>query len=290
MDSSELDQLISLLENEVSGVDPLHAHWKPIWDSIRVIGSSFKGTRYPTRAEKDQAWQRFQGLVERVKAAQAHGQQQRSEIADASERWRNKIRAVAYAATPPSGWEESIYALTFGLVENVIRGAVNALLPGPETDETKVMLLRCSEKLREGWDLLSEYKTEMLGRHKKEAFDALTDAQTKLDVAWGRWKEAKERTWEAHREQKREKRETFEHRVHANIEKLEERMERLSGVLRHKESHLDDLQEKRSSARSDEFRDRVDGWIEEEVDAIRDIRSKIEEIEGWIEEERSKLR
>jgi len=167
---------------------------------------------------------------------------------------------------------------------------VNALLPGPEIDETKEMLLHCSEKLREGWDLLSEHKVEMLGRHKKEAFDALSDAQTKLNAAWERWREAKDRAWEAFREQKREKREAFEDRVRANIEKLQERLDKLSGVLHHKESHLDELRDKQASAWSDDFRDRVEGWIDEEESAIQDIRAKIDQIEEWLEEERSKLR
>lgn len=282
---------------QVKGIDPLHTQWKPIWDSIRAIGSSFKGTRYPSLAEKDQAWQRFQKLVEKVKATQNIGQKQREKLGDTSEHLKSKIVSLAYAATPPSGWEESIYAITFGLLEGVIRGAVNALLPGPEVDETKIMLMRCSEKLKDGWDFLSEHKTEMIGRHKKEAFEALTDAQTKLNAAWERWKgaqqrawEAKQRAWEAHRGEKREKRDTFERRVESNIEKLGERMERLASVLRHKVSHLDELQEKRCSARSDEFRDRVDSWIEEEENAIREIRSKIEDIEKWKEEERAKLR
>lgn len=152
------------------------------------------------------------------------------------------------------------------------------------------MLLYCSEKLREGWNLLSEHKVEMLGRHKKEAFDTLSDAQTKLDAAWERWREAKGRAWQAYREQKGGKREAFEDRVGANIEKLEERRNQLNGVLHHKESHLHDLRDKRASAWSDEFRDRVEGWIDGEESAIQDIRAKIDQIEEWLREERSKLR
>ncbi|MCX5991192.1 MAG: hypothetical protein NTZ04_02505 [Chloroflexi bacterium] len=290
MDHSALDQLIDLLESEAEEIEPLRTRWKPLWNSIRTIGAAFRETRYPTREEKDQAWHRFQSLVERVKQEQNSERTQRENLENTSDRWKDEIMVLASEATPPSSFEESVYAVTFGIVETAVKGAVNALLPGPEIDETKDMLLHCSGKLREGWNLLSEHKVEMLGRHKKEAFDALSDAQAKLDAAWERWREAKGRAWEAFREQKRQGREAFEDRVRANIEKLQERLDKLSGVLHHKESHLDELRDKQASAWSDDFRDRVGGWIDEEESAIQDIGAKIDQIEEWLEEERSKLR
>lgn len=290
MDYSALDQLVDLLEDGVEEIEPLHTRWKPLWDSIRTIGAAFKETRYPTRVGKDQAWQRFQGLVERVKKAQDSERQQRDSLETTSEHWKDKIVTLASEATPPSSTEEAIWAVTFGPVETGIKAVVNTLLPGPEIDETKEMLLRCSQKLREGWNLLSGHKVEMLGRDKKEAFDALSAAQIELDAAWERWRDTKDKAWEAYHERRREKREAFEDRVHANIQKLEERLDKLNGVLQHKESHLDDLRDKQASAWSDEFRDRVEGWIDEEESAIADIRAKIHQIEEWLEEERSKLK
>lgn len=290
MDYSALDQLIDLLESEVEAIEPLHTRWKPLWDSIRTIGAAFKETHYPTRAEKDQAWQRFQGLVEKVKQTQNLERQQRERLESTSEHWKDEIMVLASEATPPSSFEEGVYAVTFGIVETAVKGVVDALLPGPQIDETREMLLHCSERLREGWALLSEHKVEMLGRHKKQAFDALSNAQSKLNEAWERWRDAKDRAWAAYHEHKREKREAFEDRVRANIEKLQQRLDRLSDVLSHKESHLDDLRDKLASAWSDEFKDRVEGWIDEEENAIHDIRGKIDQIEGWMEEERSKLR
>ena len=130
----------------------------------------------------------------------------------------------------------------------------------------------------------------MFGRDKKEAFEALTTAQQKLNAAWDQWKKNQSDAWEGRREQARERRETFERRVEGNIDKLRDRLGRLESVLAHERSHLRDLEDKRSDARSDEFRSVVSGWIDEEESAIEDIRSKIREVEGWIEEEQSKLR
>ena len=54
-------------------------------------------------------------------------------------------------------------------------------------------------------------------------------------------------------------------------------------------SHLSELEDKRSSAWSDDFRDRVDGWISEEESRIADIESKMDQIRTWIAEARAKF-
>ena len=45
-----------------------------------------------------------------------------------------------------------------------------------------------------------------------------------------------------------------------------------------------------SSAWSDGYRERVEGWIDEEEHAIDDIEAQIRQVEDWLEEDRSKLR
>jgi len=180
---------------------------------------------------------------------------------------------------------DAVYGMAFGAMETVIR----ALLPGPDEDPVKRMLMDCQASLADGWHRLSEYKTELLGKDKKECFAALSDAKEHLDEAWQRWKDAKQEAWENRRAQGRERHDAFLARVRANIDKNEDRLDRLRSVLDHKESHLSELEEKRDSARTDHFRSVVEGWIDEEEQAIDDIRQKIAEIERWIDEDRSKL-
>lgn len=137
----------------------------------------------------------------------------------------------------------------------------------------------------------------MLGRDKHEVFQKLQEVQDALNSAWAAWKESNQRLYESKHEAYEtrkqaalERRAAFEDRVNANIGKLEDRLERLSSVLRHKEGHLDELRDKRDSAWNDDFRDRVEGWIDEEENSINDIRRKIDQIESWIDEEKDKLR
>lgn len=78
--------------------------------------------------------------------------------------------------------------------------------------------------------------------------------------------------------------------MRGRIANLNERRERLYGVLAHKEQHLEELHDKLASARSEEFQARVAGWIDEERESISDIKNKLENIESWIDEEKEKLR
>lgn len=163
------------------------------------------------------------------------------------------------------------------------------MLPG-DYDEKHAELIACSESLKEGWQLISRYKNEMIGRDKKEAFEALKDAQESLNNAWDKWKQGKAQAKDARNDYFRAKRESFQDKVMERIETHKERLEKLYSVLSTFESHLDNLRDQRNSAWSDSFRDRVEGWIDEEENRISSIKEKIDRIEGWLEEDRRKLK
>jgi len=50
MEHVALDRLIDLFKGEVEEIEPFHTRWKPLWDSIRTIGATFKETLYPSLA------------------------------------------------------------------------------------------------------------------------------------------------------------------------------------------------------------------------------------------------
>jgi len=144
----------------------------------------------------------------------------------------------------------------------------------------------------------------MLGKHKKEASEALKKASEALHEAWDKWKSArgeaieqyhaeKQAAWET-RQAKRAawiaKKEAWEERMRENISKLEYRLDRLESALARRQSNLSKLEDMRDSARSDSYRDRVEGWIDEENDRISDIEKKIDQIKEWISDMTAKLR
>jgi hypothetical protein len=83
---------------------------------------------------------------------------------------------------------------------------------------------------------------------------------------------------------------TLRQQVENNIEKLEERRQRLHERLAHDESRLHELDSKRRGARSDDSRAVIESWIIEAKEKIRSIRDQIEQMDNSIEKERSKLR
>jgi predicted nucleic acid-binding Zn-ribbon protein len=198
---------------------------------------------------------------------------------------RDLILEAARDAVPISLLTESVDDfLTLGLAS-----ALRATL-GSQEDERLATLKACSSRLKEGWALLEQYKREMTGQHKAECFQALKDAQERLDGSWQEWKSWQSEQYQRRLEHRREKRQEFEGKVRGTIANLNERRQRLYGVLAHKEAHLTELYDRLASARTDEFRARVEGWIDQEQESISDIKNKLEQIERWIDDEKEKLR
>jgi len=294
-DGSEIEALLDSLETLADEAEGKRGKWKEIWGEIKSIGQAFKESRFSTVQDRQAAWSRFQSIVARVKACQERAKEGFEKIIRESERHLEQIRSYAWKATPSSESADAILAIATGGLSVLIKAGIEAIL-GP-FDERKLELQRCSESLKEGWAYLSQNKGEMLGKHKKEAFDALSSTSDSLGRAWDMWKKGREQAIEHYRSQKRAawearqaKREAWETKMRENISKLEDRLDRLESALDRRRSNLSRLEDMRDSARSDSYRERVDGWIDEEHERIAEIERKIDQIKGWISDMQAKLR
>lgn len=54
MDYEALDRLITALESSIHDSNPQRGYWRDLWASVREIGAG-----YPTREEREQAWEQF---------------------------------------------------------------------------------------------------------------------------------------------------------------------------------------------------------------------------------------
>src|SRR5262245_46511404 len=70
MDYDDLNRKIAELRQRAEATESGDYSWKDVWDQIKSIGAAFKETRYPTRSDKDAAWNRFQEIVDEVKDTQ----------------------------------------------------------------------------------------------------------------------------------------------------------------------------------------------------------------------------
>lgn len=294
-DGSEIEALIDSLETLADEAEEKRAKWRDVWSEIKNIGQAFKESRFPTAKDRQAAWSRFQSIVAKVKACQARARREIEKRVHVSERHLDQIRSYAWKATPSSELADAIIALATGGLSVLIKAGIEAIL-GP-FDERKLELQRCSEALKEGWTYLSKNKGEMLGKHKKEAFEALSSASDKLERAWNIWKRGREQKIEHYHNQKRAaweahqaKQEAWETRMKENLSKLEDRRDRLESALDRRRKNLSKLEDMRNSARSDSYRARVDGWIDEEHDRIAEIERKIDQVKEWISKIEAKLR
>ncbi|MCF8034784.1 MAG: hypothetical protein K9K66_14085 [Desulfarculaceae bacterium] len=75
-DYKEVKQAIKKLKSMLTGgiLYNDNSDIKSVWTQIKLVGSLFKGVRFPTHEEHQKAWDEFQGLVEEVKDIQSKQQ------------------------------------------------------------------------------------------------------------------------------------------------------------------------------------------------------------------------
>ena len=261
--------------------------FKALWRQIKATGAAFKGVRFPTQDEHQQAWSRFQDLVQKVKDKQDERRSNFEQKRETSENLRDNLIRRAENALPASGLADVILALATGGLSVIVELTLNALL-GP-FDKRKEELLQSSRALQAVWDEFSSRKNQLLRDDKSTVYHALKNKQDQLDDLWAQYKAERQRTLDAFYKEKRQRHEEWRERTLANIRKNQERQSRLEDVLGHKRGHLDSLHDRLADAWSDDYRSRVEGWIAEEEAAISDIERKIDEIKGWISEDLAKL-
>ncbi|HUM77813.1 MAG TPA: hypothetical protein PLP43_05255 [Methanoculleus sp.] len=301
-DGSEIKGLLDSLERLIGEAERRNRTWKEVWNEIKSINQAFKGSKFPTVRKRQAAWDRFQTIIAEVKASQERAKEEFTARVSESNSHLSEILSLARRATPSSESDDVFLALITGGLSIVITQVLDAIL-GP-FDDRKFELIACSKTMGEGWAYLSRNKGRMSGRDKQEAFEALTRASEALNVAWDEWKRArsavieryhaeKQAAWETRQARRREaiaKKEAWEERTRENIANLTDRLDSLESALDRRQRNLSKLEEMRDSAWSDSYRDRVEGWIDEENERISDIQSTIDRVKGWIAEMEAKLR
>jgi hypothetical protein len=277
----EIDELESMMPDDFLSFDK--PNWKAIWQQIRVVGVRFKGTSFPTLDEHQQAWDHSQRLVSNIKKAQEEEHTQWEEKKTKSGETKDAIIYQAELAKPSGPMGDLIVSMATGGLSS----ALSALL-GP-FDERKDELMNCSDHLKQGWALLNDNKENMVGQDKKEAYQALYQAQEQLNQAWADYKRDRQHAYDDFQAERQRKHDEWVERLQANTDNLEDRKQTLFEKIARREEIIDNLQEKLDNAYSDDYRDNISGWIDEEEEKLSNLRNKLEDVENWIEENRNKL-
>ncbi len=225
MNYDELDDLISRLDRDVNGFsffDKTGEFWAEAWSRVKAISGHFKQVRYPTRREKDEAWQRFQDIVESIKKEAERRRREKEERMEQRERDSNRalnsILQEAGGAWPwPDGLVDVMKMLTgFTLAEAMFDFAeevIDSLLgfkPKTEADRRRDQLKQCSRHMGEAFRLFSELKEQMTGSDRSKAYEFLNKVREELERAWAIFNDEqasrraeREEEFQVKREQKR---------------------------------------------------------------------------------------
>lgn len=95
--------------------------------------------------------------------------------------------------------------------------------------------------------------------------------------------------WASIKERNETKRHEWQKSQQEYIWKLEERLEKSCAFLNSQNDQLYELREKRDSARTDDFRQTVEGWISSREDKISDAERQIDELKDKIYEAKARL-
>jgi hypothetical protein len=274
----KLNDKISELQQEVDGLKYtiLTSHitdsWETIIDLMNEIQDDFKSVRYPTRQDRENAWQHFFEL--------------RQEI------YRKKNQR--YEDTSKNH-KDTLFDMLGGLEYWQLREGLRQMF-FTELNVIKAEVIENGKKLNEAGKYFSSVKHEMTGDDKVEVFNKIKEIRESHDEFWGNFKDRSQELNEAKEDRKRDYEERQERKERAknslieNIENNREKLEKAERALTKQESHRDDLEEKLESAYSDGFRERCEGWLDECNDKINDIESYIDKLKGWIEDGEDRLR
>ncbi len=281
-----------------------------------------KQPRFPSKERRVAVWDKFNSLRDKLREQEnEYYTKIREKITkrnNHSEELTEKIIRTIDACHPDSPLEE-LFELLGKLVLYLtgigfLMDAVEWLL-GIKEEKPKNPLKVKSEALRDVRRFINDNKDDITREDKQKIYARLDTVQADLNKAWDDYKEElqkKQEEWEErkkHNEQKkidweRNQREflsKLENRLEKQIEfkeklekiydnqkefltKLEKRLDNQQDFLRKMNDQLDDLEDKYSSAYSDNFRDKVSDWIDDKKSKISEVENDIESIEDKIKD------
>lgn len=163
-------------------------------------------------------------------------------------------------------------------------------------DDQFQTLKQCQKNIDEAWAYFSSHKSEMTSTDKTTAYELLQKTKKQLDQHWQEWKERRHeliaqrnRERDERREEREAKRERWLQNQREFISRLEGAEFKLTGALARRQEHLDELISQRDSAWSDKFRERVEGWIDEERQNITEIEAKLDDVRTKLSDAKIRL-
>jgi len=319
MDSKVMDAKIDELNRRVNGM-PLTTKDSDFWRETRSLEAEiwhgFKTTRYPTREEKDEAWQTFHKIVDESRAGRERHATQRATQVERSAALTRKIFARAQAAWPREDGFESLAMAVTGLAiaqllthfaGEIVRDlfGMKELTP---SEREKRRLTELSNYMRRAWNTFTAEKQFLTHKDKGDCFNLLEAVQTELNKAWEEWRQEGQIEWQK-REEVLERKRDEKRRVIEEMRSLVENADGKEATTRAGalmaewkqigfagKGHDEDLWRGFDQARNSFWEARkqaqiawMDGRIANQEAFLEKLQGSIEHLEGVLSDKRERL-
>ena len=191
MDHTALDSAISDLGQRVTNVFIRKDgdFWKSSWSEVRRIGAAFKEVRYPTGSERQAAWERFQKIVDGMKAQREQHHRQNEQRAENSASVCREIESLARMADPSAGALEDFVLTVSGVKPMFAVG--RGVLEGVGLLESKDWVRERKEQLdgmKRAWDFFENNKARLVPSDRAKCFELLRSISDRIQSEWAEWK------------------------------------------------------------------------------------------------------
>lgn len=226
-----IDELETLLPDDrfflfISYGNDTRSDWKGFWSYAKAVQQKFNlGIKYPTKEERQEAWQRFNKLRDE---ASKRSEAERESIQSHSKEIRNNILSMC------SGIK---YSAAMDMVFFF--------------DKTTVwQVKKWQEYLGEAMQELSRKKNEMLGEHKQQCYEKIQEIKESHDLFWKHHNEA----WEARKRERDTKRLEYVNRIERNINNNKDRLRKAIQALERQKDRLSETRDKYYETTSEKWK------------------------------------
>lgn len=251
------------LEHAIDGMrSDLASHRFPdFWRHVKDVSALFKELKPLAREDRERLWSAFGSLCEQAKSQQGQTQQRRENTSrQKRELVESKLSEAYYQA------KGSKSSADVKIADQLLAEALSWMKPGWSQVSVGDDLFHLSD-----------------GRMTNSDHDA----------CWERWKEIKEtikwKRQEFHEEWQR-KQDAWRASMQEARSRTIDRIDKARSVIRRLEDQIDHCHDLKGGAKSWDFESKVQGWIDEKRDKIRDIEESIRRDEDRITDIDRKLR
>lgn len=327
MDASSLTAQIDDLADEVSSAGEGKTNWKALWASIKAIGRSFKEVRFSTRDARQEAWDRFQSIVDTLKRKQEahfenrnHRQQDTGSGLAPGDLFNMVVRLereLSDAGTGKTDWKE--HWASIRAVRDAFKGVRFSTREGRQETWDRFQSAVTNFKAKQDRYFQERRSDAEASRHhlgevrSRANFDHVSDgmilldilagpstmiAKIPMDALFGQSDEEKERlqlyarrmkgAWSYFQSHKDDLRGPDRGAAYSALREAQERLDDMWANWKNERQRIFDESQAKRKARSEEWRARQESYIERLEGACERIERKLRNREAHIDDLRDK--